>query len=64
MEDQSEIFVHKADLTKHNIDPRFLAYYRQFYDIVIEFNVQEYKGREKVNRKAVDLAIRDMVAVC
>lgn len=64
MNDKTEVFVHKADLLRHNIDTRSLAYYRQYYDIVMEFNVQEYKGREKVNRKAVDLAIRDMIAVC
>ena len=64
MEDKTEVFVHKADLLRHNIDTCSLAYYRQYYDIVMEFNVQEYKGREKVNRKAVDLAIRDMIAVC
>lgn len=64
LEDQTEIFVHKADLAKDNIDTRFLVYYKQFYDIVLEFNIQEYRGRVKVNRKAVDLAIRDMIAVC
>ena len=64
MEDRTEVFVHKADLLRHNIDVTSLAYYKQFYEIVMEFNVQEYKGRERVNRKAVDLAIRDMIAVC
>lgn len=63
MEDQSEIFVHKIDLVKEKIDTRYLAYYKQFYDIVIEFNIQEYKGRGKIHRKAIDLAIKDMVTV-
>lgn len=64
MDDQTEIFVHKADLDKQNIDTRFLAYYKRYYDIVMEFNVQEYKGKGKANRKAVDLVICEMVAVC
>ena len=60
MEDATEIFVHKGDLVKQKIDTRYLAYYKQFYDIVIEFNVQEYKGKGKTYRKAVDLAISNM----
>ena len=60
MEDGSEIFVHKADLMKQSIDTRYLSYYKQFYDIVIEFNIQEYKGKGKTYRKAVDLSIKKM----
>lgn len=60
MQDGSEIFVHKADLQKQSIDTRYLAYYKQFYDIVIAFSVQEYKGKGKTYRKAVDLSIKKM----
>ena len=63
-EDLSEIFVHKADLQKQSIDTRYLAYFKKYYDIVMEFNVQEYQGKSKKHRKAVDVLIYDMQALC
>lgn len=63
-DDDSEIFVHKADLLKQNIDTRYLAYYKKYYDIVMEFNVQEYQGKAKKHRKAVDVLIFDMQLLC
>ena len=64
MDDESEIFVHKADLIKQSIDTRYLAYYKKYYDILMEFNVQEYQGKSKKHRKAVDVMIFDMQALC
>ena len=64
MDDESEIFVHKADLIKQSIDTRYLAYYKKYYEIVMEFNVQEYQGKAKKHRKAVDVLIYDMQALC
>lgn len=64
MDDESEIFVHKADLLKQNIDTRYLAYYKKYYEILMEFNVQEYQGKAKKHRKAVDVLIYDMQALC
>lgn len=64
MDDESEIFVHKADLLKQNIDTRYLAYYKKYYNIVMEFNVQEYQSKAKKHRKAIDVLINDMQAIC
>ena len=64
MDDDSEIFVHKADLVKQNIDTRYLAYYKKFYEIFLEFGVQEYQGKARKHRKAVDVLIYDMQTVC
>lgn len=64
MDDESEIFVHKADLLKQNIDTRYLAYYKKYYEVLMEFNVQEYQGKAKKHRKAVDVTIFDMQTLC
>lgn len=64
MDDESEIFVHKADLVKQNIDTRYLAYYKKYYEILMAFTVQEYQGRSKKHRKAVDVLICEMQAIC
>lgn len=64
MDDESEIFVHKADLIKQNIDTRFLAYYKKYYEIFLEFSVQEYQGKGKKHRKAIDILIFDMQTTC
>ena len=64
MDDESEIFVHKADLIKQNIDTRYLAYYKKYYEIIMEFTVQEYQGKVRMHRKAVDVLICDMQAIC
>lgn len=64
MDDGSEIFVHKADLVKQSIDTRYLAYFKKYYEILMEFNVQEYQGKAKKHRKAVDVIIFDMQALC
>lgn len=59
-DDGSEIFVHKADLQKQSIDTRYLAYFKKYYEVVMEFAVQEYQGKSKKHRKAVDVLIFDM----
>ena len=64
MNDESEIFVHKADLIKQNIDTRYLAYYKNHYEIFMEFSIQEYQGKTKKHRKAVDIQIYDAQAIC
>ena len=64
MDDESEIFVHKADLTKQNIDTRYLAYYKKYYEIFMKFTVQEYQGKSQRHRKAIDVLICDMQAIC
>lgn len=61
MEDNTEVFVHKADLLKQNIDTRHLAQYKKHYEVFMEFNVQEYMGKTKQHRKAVDVVIYDML---
>lgn len=63
MEDNTEIFVHKADLAKQNIDTRYLAYYKNYYEILLEFNVQDYQSKSKKHRKAVDILIFEMQAI-
>lgn len=61
MEDESEVFVHKADLIQQNIDTRCLAYYNKFYNIFLKFDVEEYQGKLKVHRKAINMIIINMV---
>lgn len=57
LKDGSEIFVHKTDLLKNNIDTNWLVHYSRSYEIGMGFDVQHYKGREKMNRKAVNIKI-------
>lgn len=64
MNDGSEIFVHRADLIKQCIDTRYLSYYKQFYDIFVRFDIEVYQGKVKKHRKAVNVVIMDMVAIC
>ena len=52
-----EVFVHKDDLIKANIDTQRLTYYRHFYEIHMKFRYIQYQGKVKVNRKAVDVQI-------
>lgn len=62
MEDQTEVFVHKADLVRQNIDTKYLAYYNKFYDIFLRFDVEEYQGRVNIHRKAINMTILSMNA--
>ena len=63
MEDGTEVFAHKADLVKQNINTAYLAYYRKFYDISVKFDVEEYQGKTKVHRKAINLQVLDMTPI-
>lgn len=63
MDDGSEVFIHKADLVKQNIDTRHLAYYRKFYNIFVKFDIEEYQGKTKKHRKAVNMIILDMTSI-
>ena len=55
--DGSEIFVHKADLSKHGIKTQHLAQYKHFYDIKLGFEVLEYQAKGKSNFKAVNISV-------
>jgi len=57
METGEEIFVHKDDLIKANIDTQKLAYFKKFYEIQVSFRYIQYQGKMKVNRKAVDVQV-------
>ena len=60
MPDNSEIFVHKADLLKQNINTIYLAQYKKLYEIFLRFDVQEYQSKNRVNRKAVNIQLLEM----
>lgn len=62
--DEAEIFVHKADLVKQNIDTRSLAYYRKFYNIAVRFDIEEYQGKTNKHRKAINMVILSMTPIC
>ena len=64
METGEEIFVHKDDLIKANIDTQKLAYFKRFYDIQVKFRYIQYQGKMKVNRKAVDVQVTGYVPLC
>lgn len=64
MENGEEIFVHKDDLIKANIDTQKLAYFKRFYDIQVKFRYIQYQGKMKVNRKAVDVQVTGYVPLC
>lgn len=57
MDNGEEIFVHKDDLIKANIDTQKLAYFKKFYEIQVNFRYIQYQGKMKVNRKAVDVQV-------
>lgn len=61
--DKSEIFVHKADLVKQNIETRSFAYCRKFYDISIKFDIEEYQGKTDKHRKAINMVILNMTPI-
>lgn len=64
MADESEVFVHKADLVKQAIDTRSLAYYRKFYNIAVRFDIEEYQGKTNKHRKAINMVILSMNPIC
>jgi hypothetical protein len=64
MENGEEIFVHKDDLIKANIDTQKLAYFKRFYDIQVKFRYIQYQGKMKVNRKAVGVQVTGYVPLC
>lgn len=60
MDDGSEIFVHKADLAKQNIDTRYLTQYKKYYEIFLNFDIQEYQGKTQMHRKAINIVLHEM----
>jgi hypothetical protein len=64
MENGEEIFVHKDDLIKANINTQKLSYFKKFYDIQVSFRYIQYQGKMKVNRKAVDVQVIGYVPLC
>lgn len=55
--DSKDVFVHKDDLLRANINTCQLEYTRGFYDIVLKYRYIEYKGKMKNNNKAIDIHI-------
>ena len=56
-EDNSEIFIHKTDLMMCKINTLQLDYFDKFYTISMEFEIRNYKGKNKGHRKAVNIRI-------
>ena len=57
-----DIFVHKDDLLRANINTCQLDYMRGFYDIIMKYRYIEYKGKVKNNNKAIDIRIVELNA--
>ena len=55
--DSKDVFVHKDDLLRANINTCQLEYTRGFYDIVLKYRYIEYKGKMKNNNKAIDIHV-------
>lgn len=55
--DGKDIFVHKDDLLRANINTCQLEYMKGFYDIILRYRYIEYKGKVKNNNKAIDIHI-------
>lgn len=60
MDDNTEIFVHKADLVSQNIDSRYLAQYKKYFEIFMEFDIHDYMGKNKMHRKAINITLLEM----
>ena len=56
-EDNSEIFVHRTDLLLNKINSMHLAYWSKSHEVILEFGIQYYQGKNQTHRKAVDLKI-------
>ena len=60
LKDGSEIFVHKTDILKNKINTNWLIHYSKRYRIVMGFDIQYYKGKEKMHRKAINLKVLNL----
>lgn len=56
-DDNSEIFIHKTDLMMCKINTLQLDYFDKFYNISMEFEIRNYKGKNKGHRKAINIRI-------
>lgn len=61
--DNKDVFVHKDDLLRANINTCQLEYMRGFYDIVLRYRYIEYKGKVKNNNKAIDIHVVEVVSL-
>lgn len=64
MDDDTEVFVHKVNLANAAIDTCYLAHYNMHYNLLMQFNVQEYTSKNRKNRKAIDVVIVGMESIC
>lgn len=57
LDDKKEIFLHKDNLMRSNVDSLELENCAKFFDVLLRFKVLSYKGKRDVNSKAVDIEI-------
>lgn len=56
-----EIFIHKTDLQQSNVNTAQLHLFDKFYSVRMEFEVRNYKGKSKGNRKAVEIRVLELL---
>lgn len=61
LEDMSEIFLHKDNLVRSNIDSTAFQNCTQFFDIILKFKVLYYQSSKNCKTKAVDVEIENFV---
>lgn len=61
--DNKDVFVHKDDLSRANINTCQLEYMRGFYEIILKFRYIEYKGKVRNNNKAIDIHVVEVNSI-
>lgn len=61
LDDGSELFLHKDNLVRSNIDTISFGNCSEFFEIILKFRVLYYKSRNGCSTKAVDIMIENFV---
>lgn len=56
-----EIFIHKTDLQQSNVNTAQLDIFDKFYSVRVEFEVRNYRGKSKGNRKAINIKVLQLL---